>query len=68
MARSLTLLPLPMSLTRYRYRFFVVGLKPFWSAQTIAAQWNVGEGVTVVLGEMVVDRVSPYQSSQGDPR
>ena len=29
--------------------------------------YRVGEGVTVVLGEMYVARVNPYRSGQGEP-
>ena len=38
----------------------VVGLNPFRSAQTIAGLWDVAKGaLTMVLGEMDVDRVKP---------
>ena len=41
-----------------------VRLKPFRSIQTIAGLWDVGQGVTLVLGEMDVAQVNPYRSDQ----
>ena len=44
-------------------KVFPVWLKPFWSSHTITGTWDIWLGVTVVLREMEVTRVNPYQSA-----
>ena len=51
---------LPGEFPDYKPCFFFVGLKPFRPISAIAGPWNVGQGVTGVLGEMDVARVNPY--------
>ena len=34
-------------------------IKPFWPIDAIAGLWDVGEGVTGVLGELDVARMKP---------
>ena len=46
---------------------FILGVLKPQSDQNIAGLSNVGQGETLVLGEMGDAPVNPDQSSQGDP-
>ena len=58
-------IPIPFPYSNHPFLFrlplsFFVGLRPVQPIWTTAELWDVGQGVTLVLGEVDVTRVNPY--------